>query len=145
MVKCIYCDKKGEKHHVVYKSQGGLDIPINYVFFCEEHHRGKKGPHRNRVEDIKLKLQMQEELMDILNKEYYTSGELERILGVKKSMLRSIPNIKISKKEFKYNRYDIIKFIMGGRFYSEYMLDSNYDDEWQCYEEDLYKLMLKAE
>ena len=35
------CNLPGQRHHIVFRSQGGLDIPINFKYLCPEHHTGK--------------------------------------------------------------------------------------------------------
>ena len=36
------------KHHIVFKSQGGLDFSLNLIRLRQEGHEGDKGPHRDR-------------------------------------------------------------------------------------------------
>lgn len=38
------CGKPGQRHHIVFRSQGGLDIPVNYKYLCPEHHTGNESP-----------------------------------------------------------------------------------------------------
>ena len=53
-------------HHIVKKSQGGKDEPINSKLLCWEHHHGTNGVHgKNGHElDLKLKLELQEKLFE---------------------------------------------------------------------------------
>ena len=57
------------KHHIVFRSQGGLDFPLNIVQLSYEQHEGNNGPHRNREFDLQLKKHLQDELF------YIFSGE----------------------------------------------------------------------
>ena len=42
------CNLPGQRHHIVFRSQGGLDIPMNFKYLCPEHHTGKNNPHGSR-------------------------------------------------------------------------------------------------
>lgn len=141
MENCIYCNKTGERHHIIFRSQGGMDIPMNYVYLCEEHHRGKHGPHKNNKEDVRLKLQLQQKLIDLLKKEYYNMKELRRIFSLNISQMKKLSK-EIKTERGLYSRFDIIKYFMGGKFYSEYMLDDIYDESWNCHEDDYFRLVL---
>lgn len=141
MSRCIYCGEEGERHHIIFRRNGGLDMPLNRIYLCEEHHRGKLGPHKNKREDIRLKLYLQEEFINLFKKEYYSMEEIAKLLCLNGGQTKKIAKEVIS-SNFKYSRFDLIKYLMGGRFYSEYMLDEDYDDSWNCYEDDYYKLVL---
>lgn len=116
MSKCMICGKKGDRHHIVFKNQGGIDIPINYVYLCGEHHRGIRGPHKNREFDLKLKLYMQQELEKILTKDYYTMNELVKLIGINPYQLKIISK-QIHRYKLGYKRGDIIKRLMGNKLY----------------------------
>lgn len=131
--KCVVCGKDGERHHIVYKSQGGLDFPLNYVYLCDEHHRGINGPHKNRKIDLKYKLAMQKKIEELLPNEYYKLKDLIRLLQINQRQAKSMTkNFKLYKEGYKTK--DVIKRIMGGVFYYEDMLNDYYD-------ESLYKLL----
>ncbi|MCY6484068.1 HNH endonuclease [Clostridium aestuarii] len=116
MEKCIVCGKTAEKHHIVYKNQGGIDIPLNYVYLCFEHHRGIEGPHKNRKIDLKYKLKFQNELKNILTKDFYSMSELIKLLNINPRQ-SNILLTQIKKYKLGYRKNDIIKRIMGGRIY----------------------------
>ena len=104
-----------EKHHIVYRRQGGLDYELNYKYLTSEDHRGDNGPHRCRATDMKYKRELQEALEGLLTKDYYNIAELVNLLG-----LKQIQANKAFKKLMKVNgisREDVIKRLMGGRFY----------------------------
>lgn len=127
--KCAVCDKEGERHHIVYKSQGGLDFPLNYVYLCAEHHRGVNGPHKNRKIDLKYKIEMQKKIEQILTDDFYKLKDFMELLHINKRQAKLIT------KDFKlykegYRKKDIIRRIMGGKLYYDYMLDDNYDESW---------------
>ncbi|WP_027626782.1 HNH endonuclease [Clostridium lundense] len=126
MAKCEVCGRKAEIHHVVNKSQGGIDLPLNYKYLCSEHHRGKHGPHKDWKLDMQYKIEMQERLEEILYKDFYSLEELEELLEVNKSKVkRLIKSNKIYKEGYK--KEDIIFLLMGNKRYEYRMLES-YDD-----------------
>ena len=104
-----------EKHHIVFKSQGGLDFDLNYKYLNPEDHRGKYGPHLNKRVDLAYKIEMEAKLEKILDKDYYTIDELIKILGLKERQayraFRKLEKVKGIK------RIDIIFRLMGNSFY----------------------------
>ncbi|OAA91985.1 MULTISPECIES: HNH endonuclease [Clostridium] len=126
MLKCQICGKPADKHHIVYRSQGGVDFPLNFKYLCSEHHRGKSGPHKNRKLDLLYKVEMQQKLEKLLYKEFYTLDELVNLLQINKGMLKKLL------KEYKlykegYRSFDVIYRLMGKKKYTEYMLEEYYD------------------
>lgn len=114
---CEICNKKADIHHIVHRHEGGLDIEINYMYLCEEHHRGKNGPHKNLEVDIEYKLALQDKLFELLPKQYYTQKEISSILNISSNIVKRITkNMKLYKEG--YLNKDIIIFLMGGTFYS---------------------------
>lgn len=123
MFFCEICNEKADIHHIVHRSEGGLDIELNYKYLCEKHHRGKNGPHHSIETDIKYKLELQNKLYSLLPKEYYTFKELVQILELSINALKRITkNIKLSKEGYKKDY--IIIHIMGGTLYSEDTFDN---------------------
>ena len=121
MFKCEVCGNLADKHHIVYKSQGGIEFPLNFRYLCSEHHRGNSGPHKNRRLDLEYKLDMQKKLQDILINRYYTPVELESLLHINKGMIKRLfKECKQSDKGFKV--VDIIFRLMGRKKYDESML-----------------------
>ena len=122
MYFCEICNEKADIHHIIHRSEGGFDIEINYKYLCAKHHRGKNGPHRSLETDIKYKIELQDKLYNILNKEYYTSKELGSILNIPLNTLKRITkNIKLYKEGYKKD--DIILTLMGNKLYSEETLE----------------------
>lgn len=105
-----------EKHHIVFKSQGGLDFELNYKYLTSEAHRGNKGPHKCRKTDLRYKRELQRKLEKILEKEFYTVEELIKILGLKEKQAYKAFK-KINKHPQGMKREDIIYRLMGNRFY----------------------------
>lgn len=113
---CIVCGKPGERHHIVYKNQGGFDIPINYVYLCHYHHREEEGPHKNREVDLFYKKKMQSSIMNILNKDYYSIEEIADIFKFNPVQAKVLSS-RVRKYKKGCRRIEIIKIIMGGKIY----------------------------
>jgi len=121
LLKCEVCGNQADKHHIVYKSQGGIEFPLNFRYLCTHHHRGKTGPHKNRRLDIEYKLTMQKKLEEILIKKFYLIEELESLLKINKGMIKRLfKEYKLNDKGFK--KGDIIFKLMGKKRYDENML-----------------------
>ena len=106
-----------EKHHIVFKSRGGLDYELNYKYLESEAHRGIDGPHRCRRTDLRYKRELQEKLEEILADEFYTVEELIEILGLKPEQAHKAFK-KLNHHPGKgMKRKDVIKRLMGGKFY----------------------------
>ena len=48
-----------ELHHIVFRSQGGLNFKLNLIPLSIEEHKGDDGPHKNRKRDLELKQLLQ--------------------------------------------------------------------------------------
>lgn len=106
-----------EKHHIVFKSQGGLDFELNYKYLTPGQHRGPKGPHMCRETNLKYKRELQQKLEELLVNEFYTVKELIKLLGLKPQQA-----YKAFKKIDKHpgrgmKREDVIRRLMGGKLY----------------------------
>lgn len=117
MRPCEVCGAPGERHHIVFRSHGGLNIDVNYAYLCTWHHtQGPDAPHRNHWRDLLLKLRMQRDLENMLWAETYRAEEIAEIIGIGRRSLekkmRRVPN-----EQGNYKREDIIKFLMGGKLY----------------------------
>lgn len=122
MYRCEICGTQADIHHIIYKSEGGLDFQLNYKHLCPNHHRGKNGPHRNKEVDLKYKIELQENLAKLLSKEYYSAQELFYTLKIRKNLLKKLTkNLKLYKEGYKSE--DIIYALMGNKFYSIEMLE----------------------
>ena len=118
---CEICGKPADKHHIVYRSQGGIEFPLNFRYLCTNHHRGKTGPHKDRKLDLEYKLDMQRKLENILIKEVYPIEELEALLKINKGMIkRLLKEYKLNDKGFR--KADIIFKLMGQKKYNEKMI-----------------------
>ena len=122
MYNCDICGDRADIHHIIYRSEGGFDIEINYVYLCPLHHRGKNGPHQNAIVDLQYKILLQEKLYNVLKKDYYFPKEISQILNIHNGALkRLIKNLKLYKEGYK--KEDLIFVLMGCRKYSMESLD----------------------
>ena len=88
MKPCEYpgCSSMGQQHHIVFRSQGGMNIDINYAYLCPAHHTGTKAAvHNNREFDLKLKRNMQEELFRRFTDDEYTIEQVAKIIWTRMS------------------------------------------------------------
>ncbi|WP_333859416.1 HNH endonuclease [Clostridium sp.] len=126
MLRCQICGKPADKHHIVYRSQGGLDFPLNFKYLCSEHHRGKNGPHKNKKIDLEYKLEMQKQLEKLLYKKFYRLDELSTLLQINKRILKKLfKDYKLYKEGYK--SIDVVYRLMGNKIYTEYMIEEYYD------------------
>lgn len=105
-----------EKHHIIFKSQGGLDFELNYKYLSSEDHRGNLGPHLNKKVDIIYKKELEQRLNEVLTKTHYTIEELISVLGLRdKQAYRAFRQVRKTHKGIK--KEDVIKRLLGGRYY----------------------------
>lgn len=124
------CMCPGQKHHIVFKSQGGLDIEYNYKYLCIRHHAdGKEAVHNNIAFDLKLKLGLQEFYSFLFQAEEYTMEEIAKLIGYNRARLEKRMK-RIPQKAGLYKRVDIIRFLMGGRLYTSSQLEEKVK-EWE--------------
>lgn len=105
-----------EKHHIIFKSQGGLDFELNYKYLTSEQHRGDYGPHKCREVDLRYKRELERELLGVLTDEYYTVEELVEILVLKERQAYKAFR-KVRNKGNGMRKEDVIKRLLGGRYY----------------------------
>ncbi|WP_243122776.1 HNH endonuclease signature motif containing protein [Haloimpatiens lingqiaonensis] len=137
MKSCVVCGKAGERHHIVFKNSGGFDFPLNFIYLCSEHHRGKNGPHKNRIVDLNYKISMQNELFNRLSEEYYAINDIVKILEINPRQAKVLVN-DLAKYNKGYKTEDVIKKLMGGKFYYGFMIDENYKEWWNIPEEEIF-------
>ena len=116
-----YCEECGkyyaEKHHIVFRSQGGLDIEVNYKYLCSEHHRGKDSPHMKKTINEKYKKEMQNKLFEMFGKkDTYQVKEIAEIIGYDRKRLEKKFD-KVKNHCGEYAVEDIIRKLMGGKIY----------------------------
>jgi len=104
-----------ERHHIVFKSQSGLDFELNYKRLTPEQHRGPNGPHMNRETDIRYKRELQKKLCKMFTDEYYTAKEIRKMLGIRPGQMKAFRKLPQYSEGMK--REDVIRRLMGGRLY----------------------------
>ena len=104
-----------EKHHIIFKSSGGLDFDLNYKYLTAIKHRGNNGPHMNRETDLQYKMELEEKLRQLFKCESYLLSEVIELLGL---------DIKQATRAFKrlesvdgIKKEDIIYKLLGDRYY----------------------------
>lgn len=104
------------KHHVVFRSQGGLDFELNYKYLSLEAHEGSAGPHLNRKVDLIYKKELQDKLENVFTEEIYTIEEIAKLLGRTKKYFEKHFK-RVAQEAGAYRREDIIRKLMGGKLY----------------------------
>lgn len=102
---------------IIFKSQGGLDFELNYKYLSSEEHRGDLGPHKCKETDLMYKIELQEKLEKLLDREYYNIRELRVLLGLREKQAN-----RAFRKLLKANgiaRDDVIYRLLGNRYYKE--------------------------
>jgi hypothetical protein len=104
------------KHHIVFRSQGGLDVEDNLIDLSFKQHEGNDGPHLSREADLKLKTDLQSYYYERFPNEEYTISEIAIIL---RKSERYIEKHFRKVKNFAgiYKREDIIRKLMGDKLY----------------------------
>lgn len=107
-----------ETHHIIFRSQGGLNIEWNYKDLCALHHKGDKGPHKCRTTDLRYKYELQQWLRSKLHKTHYSEEGLQKVIKINQGQIKKILKTIRPEKEG-YPSEQIIFKIMGERIYSE--------------------------
>lgn len=105
------------KHHIVFRSQGGLDFDLNLIEMTMEEHEGDAGPHRNREKDLVLKKELQSKLFKLFPVAgVFTIEEISEKLGRTKRYFE--PHFrKVPCQNGLYRSEDIVRKLMGGKLY----------------------------
>lgn len=119
---CEVCGATADLHHIIYRKYYNVDFKFNCKYLCPNHHRGPNGPHKNKIVDITYKLELQNYLYEILDKDFYSLKELTYILELSVSATKKVKNsLKLYKEGYK--KEELILFLMSGKTYSEEMLE----------------------
>ena len=116
---CIVCGQRAtELHHRVYRSEcKPLEhCKINLIYLCREHHRGTYGVHGKYGDKLNktIKLQLQNYLEMIFDKELLTRDEINEVLNISERSLERLLKI-LTLHKGKYARKDVIRACMGGK------------------------------
>lgn len=120
---CLVCGQRAtELHHIVYRSQMKPleNCKLNHIYLCQEHHRGTQGVHGSKGHklDRLLKLQFQNNLEILFDKEFLTREEIKEVLQIADKPLNRLLKPLVLQKG-KYVREDIIRACMGGKLIVE--------------------------
>lgn len=111
-----------ESHHVVFRSEvKPLEhCKLNLVDLCIEHHKGTYGVHGSKGAKLnrKLKLEFQNKLEILFDKEYLTREEIKDVLDISDKPLNRLLKPLVLQKG-KYVREDVIRACMGGKLIVE--------------------------
>ena len=116
--ECELCKLRpaSEIHHIIYRShcKALIKSDINLIPLCQichaKVHRGKESKELNK----KLRLQFQNKLEILFDKEYLTEEEINDVLKISKTALkRLLKTLTVYKGGYK--REDIIRACCGGR------------------------------
>ena len=116
--ECELCKLRpaSEVHHIIYRShcKALIKSDINLISLCQichaKVHRGKESKELNH----KLRLQFQNKLEILFDKEYLTEKEINDVLKISQTALKGLLKTLMTYKEG-YKREDIIRACMGGK------------------------------
>ena len=117
-----YCKVCGnpytELHHIMFRSEVKTleHCKLNLVNLCVEHHKGTYGVHGSKGARLnrKLKLEFQNTLEELWDKQYLTREEINNILQIDDKALNRLLK-RFSIQDYKYIKEDIIRACMGGK------------------------------
>ncbi|CUO43254.1 MULTISPECIES: hypothetical protein [Clostridium] len=117
-----YCKVCGnpytELHHIMFRSEvKALEhCKLNLVNLCVEHHKGTYGVHGSKGASLnrKLKLEFQNTLEELWDKQYLTREEIKEVLQINDKSLNRLLK-RLSLQDDKYIKEDVIRAVMGGK------------------------------
>ena len=116
--ECELCKLRpaSEIHHIIYRShcKALIKSNLNLISVCQQCHakihRGKESKELNK----KLRLQFQNKLEILFDKQYLTEEEINDVLKISQTALKGLLKTLAVYKEG-YKREDIIRACMGGK------------------------------
>ena len=116
--ECELCKLRpaSEIHHIIYRShcKALIKSNLNLISLCQQCHakihRGKESKELNK----KLRLQFQNKLEILFDKEYLTEEEINDVLKISQTALKGLLKTLTVYKEW-YKREDTIRACMGGK------------------------------
>lgn len=111
-----------ETHHILFRSENkNLEkCKLNFAYLCQEHHRGTYGVHGSKGSKLnkKLKLEFQNKLEMLLDKQYLTREEINEVLQISdKALNRLLKTLTLQKD--RYVREEVIRACMGNKIILE--------------------------
>ena len=118
--ECELCKLRpaSEIHHIIYRShcKALIKSNLNLISLCQQCHakihRGKESKELNK----KLRLQFQNKLEILFDKQYLTEEEINDVLKISQTALKGLLKTLTVYKEG-YEREDVIRVCMGGKMY----------------------------
>jgi hypothetical protein len=117
--KCGLCGRQGyDVHHIVRRSQGGMDIELNLIYVCRECH-AKIHAKKNLEKMLKRQLKNKLEKLFIYSK-HYSIKEISQIAHIEEDEIEKAMQKSILKWQFidgipKASGEAIIRWLMGGK------------------------------
>ena len=117
--ECELCKLRpaSEVHHIIYRShcKALIKSNLNLISLCQqchaEIHRGKESKELNH----KLRLQFQNKLEILFDKEYLTEEEINDVLKISQTALKGLLKTLTVYKGNLFKREDVIRVCMGGK------------------------------
>ena len=117
--ECELCKLRpaSEIHHIIYRShcKALIKSNLNLISLCQQCHakihRGKESKELNK----KLRLQFQNKLEILFDKQYLTEEEINDVLKINQTALRGLLKTLIVYKGNLFKREDVIRVCMGGK------------------------------
>ena len=119
--ECELCKLRpaSEVHHIIYRShcKALIKSDINLIPLCQichaKVHRGKESKELNK----KLRLQFQNKLEILFDKQYLTEEEISDVLKISQTALKGLLKTLTVYKGNLFKREDVIRVCMGGKMY----------------------------
>ena len=117
--ECELCKLRpaSEIHHIIYRShcKALIKSNLNLISLCQQCHakihRGKESKELNK----KLRLQFQNKLEILFDKQYLTEEEISDVLKISQTALKGLLKTLTVYKGNLFKREDVIRACMGGK------------------------------
>ena len=117
--ECELCKLRpaSEIHHIIYRShcKALIKSNLNLISVCQQCHakihRGKESKELNK----KLRLQFQNKLEILFDKQYLTEEEINDVLKISQTALKGLLKTLTVYKGNLFKREDVIRACMGGK------------------------------
>ena len=117
--ECELCKLRpaSEVHHIIYRShcKALIKSNLNLISLCQQCHakihRGKESKELNK----KLRLQFQNKLEILFDKQYLTEKEINDVLKISQTALKGLLKTLTVYKGNLFKREDVIMACMGGK------------------------------
>ena len=115
---CEVCGRKATQiHHRVFRSKvhALVKCEFNYCYLCTDCHVKVHSRDGHEL-DLKLKLELQNKLETLFDKEYLTEDEINSVLQIGPTALKKLLKT-LKRKPEGYFYLDVLRVCMGGRLY----------------------------